>query len=175
MCTLDNFLASTDWGEVAVRLTAYALNRLRRGGIDNPDDAKDVVQEALRRLFDPQSRDWSPTSPCKKGLMRHLGSEINGIVANRVRLRMRRGDALPEDSLAKKPGGTRPDETDGLEDLVYTLLERVDGDDDASDILDLFLKGTEKASDQAETLKWTPSRVYEARRRIRSAASPENK
>lgn len=169
MCTLDNFLASVDWGEVAVRLTAFALSRLDRLDMANPEDAQDLAQEAIQRVFDPKYRNWSPSAPSLKELMKHLGSKVNGIVANRQRSRDRRGVVAPLDA-PNIASSTTTDGRQDLDDLVYVLLDRLDGDDDACTVLDLFLKDVDKAAEQANTLQWPTSKVYEARRRIRAAA-----
>lgn len=169
MNTTDDFLASTDWADVLVRLSAFAWRRLKRVGFSY-QEVEDIAQEAVQRLFDEKYRNWSPSEPRMEDLLRHLGSEVNGIVANRVRLRDRRGDLRPVDEARMAlDHAAQADTCQNVEDLLYALLEHFDDDEDVCTLVDLFAKGILKAADQAQELDWPAARVYEARRRLRKA------
>jgi len=163
---IDSFLASANWTELSIRLTAYAQRRLRRVGVVKVMDAEEVAQEALRRLFDPKYRLWTPLEPTLDGLINHLGSEVNGIISNLRRRQARWGDAL---SFEDRTSHRLPT-AQGL-DCAADILARLEatGEDDAADIFRKILEGNLVPAEQAESLRWPPQRVYEARRRLRDA------
>jgi hypothetical protein len=92
---IDAALAALDWGDLSVRLTNYALYKLRR---TSRQAAEDCAQQAIAEFLDPAYAAWDRE--------RHpdafdcLGSIVNGIVANHFRREARRGKrvALREDA-----------------------------------------------------------------------------
>lgn len=159
----DQFLLSVDWGAILQRLTAYAGSRFREG---TREDWEDIANSAVERLLDPAYRPWSPAVPSMESLLRHLQSEVNGLISNRRKLRQRRGATLP---FEETDGGGAQKPFEAME-WSYALLEQLDGKSDACEVFCRILDGAWKPSDTAEALQWPATRVYEARRVIKENA-----
>jgi DNA-directed RNA polymerase specialized sigma24 family protein len=167
---VKTILAMQDWSAITKRLVAYAHRRLRRRSIET---AKEIAQEALTRIWDPEYAGWDPAK--EPMLLRHLGSVVNGIVRN-LHVSMRERAAVgraPEivERLAELPEGA-PDgrSADGRMDarkIVDRLLERTGTDEIVSGIVLLMAEGIDRPAEQAAALDRTVRDIYNARRRLK--------
>jgi DNA-directed RNA polymerase specialized sigma24 family protein len=72
---LQKALAELNKAGVRTKLVKYASWRAHA-----PQDAEDLVQSALAKVFDPQDCPWDPSGSAT--FFRHVGSVINGLAAN---------------------------------------------------------------------------------------------
>lgn len=168
--TIDTFLLTVDWGEVMLRLSAFVARRYQEA---SEEQVEDVVQEAIQHLLDPDYRSWVEPNPSTESLMRHLGSEVNGIVINQRRKNERRrtGQVVPvEEALTLACDSPTAQMQLEAKAFIYELLDSLDGKDNACEVLYLIADGNIKAAAQIKALGWTTNRVYEARRKIQAAA-----
>jgi hypothetical protein len=150
------------------QLVVYASRRHRL----EPEDAKQVAQEALRRFFDPEYADWDPEK--YPTILRFLGSIVNGIVSDmRKRARFasdRSVEALPESTLLHRVPSPEDRVLDAAlgRQAVSMLLENAQGDRVVEDVCLQMLEGNDGAASQASALGLPIRTVYEARRRLES-------
>lgn len=170
--SIEEQLESVDWDGTFKRLTVHAMRRLRRMGLSRIcNEAEDFAQEALTRFLDPTYGDWDGEKP----LLEHLGSIVNGLIANRLRVKSTSAEVLRERSSPKdKPlFATLPDspelvtiESHEAEQVLTKTLERAAEDKVVEDLLMLACDGVCDAKSQANRLGIPVSRVYEGRRRL---------
>lgn len=160
-------LASQDWEAVTKRLLVLARARLRT---DSLERAKEVVQEALTRIWDPAYKDWNPTE--QPDLLEHLGSVVNGIIRNIHASPVERGTRVHEPDVVDKiaesvrPGHARLDERVHAREVMSMLLKRTENQARVFEVLLLMSEGIDKASVQAQKLGCPVTEVYKARRRL---------
>jgi DNA-directed RNA polymerase specialized sigma24 family protein len=161
----------------AVRAT---LLRFARSRATDDADARDLLQQALLKTFDPDDSPWDPD--CGKTFFRHVGSIINGLAANQRRRADRRGAILetPAARDALEPAAPPPaDEaldvarTDAaLRQAGQTLLERLGPRDDvAIQVLAAARRGADTAEQQARAIGCGVDEVRAAHRRLKYHAS----
>jgi len=164
---VDDFEDMFDWAHVYKRLLGYAVRKLGR---DRIADAEEIVQEALRQLFDPENKDWVP--PDGDGLdelLRDLGSRVNGLISNYWKKHARRGDSIGLDRDHAGNSASPEDRVvnaDHVEFAVSTILDQVVEDEVAVEVLFKMAEGIRYAADIAEALGIEARDVYNARRRL---------
>jgi hypothetical protein len=89
---------SVDWETVTMKLVHYAFRRMGRSSWE---DAREVAQTALEHMLDPAYARWDPA--VQPDVFLHLGSVVNGLLANRWR--KRREELVGDDTLAERAGG----------------------------------------------------------------------
>ncbi len=163
-------LEAIDWAEIAERITGFAFARLRHTSIE---DAKQIANDALRTLLDPESEvawEWEQDpDPIQK-----LGSIVNGLVSNRYRRKSvakRHGDEVGRhmgggESLAE----SNPEASTIARDLFRKVLNHVyehSVDDELVQQMVLLANdGILDVEEQESSLKVPRPRLYEARRRL---------
>lgn len=170
--TATEFLTTVDWGAISKRLLAYALRRLARcsRALATEENAMEIVHDAIVHLLDDEHRDWCPDAPpSEASLLLHLGSEINGIIVNRHRKRLRRPPEVTADErLGVASNGADPASSLEAGSLLARAKEVLRPHPDARTLLGLFQEGCTEPADQAQTLQWPIRRVYKARERMRA-------
>jgi DNA-directed RNA polymerase specialized sigma24 family protein len=171
---VETLLAGQDWAAITERLVLYARGRL---GGRSVETAKEIVQEALTRLWDPAYSDWDPMK--EPSLLRHLGSVVNGIVRNlnvaaRERALVTRSPDALERAAERGPGAPDGRAADGRIDArkaVDRLLERTADDEIVAGIVLLMADGVDRPAEQSSAIGRPIGDVYNARRRLKDHAS----
>jgi DNA-directed RNA polymerase specialized sigma24 family protein len=165
----QKLLASDERLRKKIFVYAYSLTR-------DIGDAKDLAQEGMAKVVDPQASPWAPD--VQPDLFMHVGSVMNSIVANR-----RRADARhPTESYDKKKhasadpapnaeeilvdADTRAEVSARLKRWVDELRRRLVGHPVALGKIDLLYEGVEDTAQQAARLGCTVKDVYGANERI---------
>lgn len=168
---MGNPLDDIDWSRVSKRLTAFAHWRL--GSRGTWQDAEDLANEAITRVFSPDYKAWDPAT--EPDLLRHLGSVVNGLISNMSRTAREElgGDVLGEEGTAPRRDAHR---TAGVaswvDGKIYAteILERiateVEGDKLASKVFWLEVEGVPEPKNQAARLGRPIRDIYNARRRL---------
>lgn len=160
-------LASQNWDEVTRKLLAFAHRRLRRRSIET---AKEVVQEALTRIWDPEYKNWNPRE--EPDLMIHLQSVVNGIVANIHASPVERATSAYEpgvvERIADRSFGVdaRLEERVDAREVVSLLLKRTEKEELVQAVLLVTSDGCDKPAEQAARLERPVETIYRARRRL---------
>jgi DNA-directed RNA polymerase specialized sigma24 family protein len=139
---------------------------------NNLSDARDLAQEGMTKVVDPEDSPWDPDE--QPSLFMHVGSVMNGLARNK-----RRGDARhpaeaydSTDELHPQRQPTALERIETAEDLARygrwmdILLARLSGDPLALDKIGLVYQGIEDAAEQAERLRCTVREIYRANERI---------
>lgn len=171
---LETVLSSQDWPAITKRLVLFAHRRL---GGRSLETAREVVQEALARIWDPAYADWDPIA--QPNLIRHLGSVVNGIVRNlNASARERSVVGRPSevlDRLAERGAGAidgrRVDGQIDARKVIDRLLERTSADELVTDVVLLMSDGVDRPGEQAAKLERPIGDVYNARRRLKDHMS----
>jgi len=173
---LAKVLAAQDWVVITKRIVLFAHRRL---GCRSIEMARDVAQEALTRVWDPEYADWDPSK--EPSLVRHLGSVVNGIIRNlnvSQRERVERPhspdaleQAVDEGGKPTADGGSPSARIDACK-ILDRFLERTAEDKLASGIILLMADGVDKPSEQAVSLGVPVKDVYNARRRLNEHVGP---
>jgi hypothetical protein len=164
MDTVDEALAQADWADTFRRLSLYAKRRL---GVSMPfQEAEDIAAEAIRQVFDPAYRAWTPQ---RETLLWHLQSNVNGLIANRRRKKSLTHEQLHDDLSSSYAS---PDElavTPTLEQELSRLSGYAQeiGDKLASSVIALALAGTVSPKEVALVLGVPAQKVYDARQRLK--------
>lgn len=153
-------LATKIWADAYTRLVPWTM---RRHGV-GVHDAEEIVQDAIRLFI----RAGSVVEPANLGgLLRALGSRVNGIAVNRRRNKsLTHVLIVPADSLPDAGYAPRHMEVDAARKAISTLLERIDGDELATSVVMLIADGVTKPADQARQLGVAVEDIYKARRRL---------
>jgi DNA-directed RNA polymerase specialized sigma24 family protein len=169
---IEALLQAQDWSAIHLRLVAYTRRRLRGNSIET---SKEIVQEALTRLWDSNYTAWNPVE--QPDLVRHLGSVVNGLIRNhhssaaeRTTVSTFSTNGVPEAPL-EGPARHRVDgdvdrTIEGRRVVDRLLTHLADKEKILTDLLMLFSTGTDKAADQAVELGIPVAVVYSARRRF---------
>ena len=161
-------LENLDWSEILRRLTAFALKRLRSRG--SLADAEDLAQEAVTRFLDPKYAGWDRDR--EPDLLRHLGSILNGVLNNRVRLKSFAAEEPNDEIIVNATDCDEPlpearvAATEDLNRSISLISARISGDKLVEDILLLSIDGINDASAQSAHLRVSISEIYNARRRL---------
>ena len=166
---LEDALEKQDWAKITKRLTAYAKRRLGRNG--RIEDAYDIAAEAIRQVLDPEYRNWNPGN---EDLLWHLQSTVNGILHNRWRTKSQTQEHLHD--FGREHGDERfHADSDPIRRInaAQVLDKAFDhasaaGDDLAQRILLEAHDNVVEPKELAAKLKEPISRIYEARRRLKS-------
>lgn len=156
--------AGIDWTAIRKRLVAFA----RRKGLAR-EDAEQVAQEAIGRVFDPAHAPYDPD--VHGDLLRFLGSVVNGLISN---LRKRRSYTPLSMQAVSALVETAPSPEDDAiareqaRDVVEALLERTADDPIAHRILALMREGVMTPIEQAARLGVPISEIYKAKRRLKT-------
>jgi DNA-directed RNA polymerase specialized sigma24 family protein len=165
---IDELLAKQDWGAVHAAVTEFAYSRTHSW-----DDAEELSQEAITRVLDPAYRAWDPEK--EPSLVRHLGSIVNSLLANRRNTRsLSQQRAYAPDA---RVWATRVDpaptpahrlESKELAARAIELLRvRVAGDALVAALVELCLEaGTDKPAELAEATGRPVEEIYNAQRRL---------
>ena len=165
---VELLLAKQDWRAITMRLTLFAYGRLGHRSIET---AKDVAQEALARIWDPEYKDWDPAK--EPDLLGHLRSVVNGIVSDIRQLSRTKSErSEAPDKLARR--ATKDSIADGrdadgkidAESFLYRLLALVADDATVTDLIYLMSDGVDKPAEQALHLKCDRKDIYNANRRL---------
>src|ERR1700683_832490 len=78
----EDLLMQQDWKSLSNRLTEFAYRKLHR---TSWEEAEDLAQTAIRRVFDPSCQRWN--AKAQPNLFWFLGNMIPGLIANRRRKR----------------------------------------------------------------------------------------
>jgi DNA-directed RNA polymerase specialized sigma24 family protein len=165
----QKLLASDERLRKKIFVYAYSLTR-------DLGDAKDLAQEGMAKVIDPQASPWAPD--VKPDLFMHVGSVMNSIAANR-----RRADARHPTEFYDKEKHERADPTPNAEEMmvdvetraevdarlkrwVDELRRRLVGHPVALGKIDLLYEGVEDTAQQAARLGCTVKDVYGANERI---------
>lgn len=146
------------------------------------EDAEDISQQALCRVFDDKLPGWDEQ---RYPTMREwLGSIVNGLVANlRKNVGRKREKLLKEGKPDAEPGTDGeavyapplPDEAaitaERASRAISRVLELVKGDTLAEAVVMLKVEDVDTARDQAEALKVDVAKVYRAREKVAAAAA----
>ena len=161
-------LRAAEWPKLLKQLTEYARRRTTR-----IEDAEDVAQTAIKRVFDPRYVDWDPA---KEPLLKHLVSVVNGVLVNNRRKRTSRELGHDPEVLAAMHTHTNHAEsrlmTEEAKARAFAALrESVAGDELASAMVELDLLGISTPREQQARLMDVPmERIRSARRRIHAHA-----
>jgi len=172
-----------DW--VKLRKGLFVFCR-RRHGL-SIDDADDVSQQALCRVFNKKLPGWDPHR--YPTIQEWLGSIVNGLVSNRRRnvasaSERLAGESMPEGNPEFHGGGVSnapspPDEAaitaDRARKAVSRVLEMVAGDELAEGVVMQMVAGVDTARDQAEALQVDVAKIYRAREKVTAAAAQVSK
>jgi hypothetical protein len=162
---VDQLLAAQDWNSLTKRLTFFAHHRLNRRSIET---AREIAQQALTRIWDPDYKDWDPS---REDLFSHLRSVVNGLVSNFWKSARERSEGLTApDELARRAtvDGRVVDGKLDAEAFLYELLGRVEGDPIVTELIYLLSDGVDKPAEQALHLKCDRNDIYNANRRLSS-------
>lgn len=153
-----------DWPAIRKRLVAFA----RRKGLTR-EDAEQVAQEAIGRVFDPA---YAPYDADLHGdLLRFLGSVVNGMISN---LRKRRSYTPLSMQAVSAVVETAPSPEDHAiareqaREVVDVLVERTADDPIAHRILTLIEEGVITPIEQAARLGVPIAEIYKAKRRLKT-------
>lgn len=154
-----------DWRTIHKRLFTFAVRRHRL----SPDDADEVVQQAILRFLDPAYVAYDPA--VHGDVLRFLGSIVNSLVANQ----RRRPSTIPllvvvfEHLTDTAP--SPEDQAIGTEharEVVALLLERTARDPIAGRLLTLLLEGVTDPEEQAAKLGVPVAEIKNAMRRLKT-------
>jgi DNA-directed RNA polymerase specialized sigma24 family protein len=168
--------------ECCARLTAYALRRLRRFGVDDPVRAEDFAFEALsRHLTDDQQLEYDAERYAS--VYYALCSTVNGLINNWLRKRSTNAERPVGDDLDAATSGSNYETTFGRRDQLRRVVDDVQAqfaqDKLVLGLLRLFLQGEDRPRMQAEALGVPITEVRNAIRRLRHhlrrALTPEHR
>jgi hypothetical protein len=167
----DELLDGVDWNKRFQRLVVFVHRML---GANVPlEEAEDVAGEAIRRFLDPEYAGWDPER--EPSLERHLGSIVNGLLRNRIRVKATTHEVAHD--FASSPvmavvSSPAPDPEDRAMDRSLArrareLLENeLRGDEDAEGVFLLEIDGISEPKEQAQALGLPIAKVYKARFRL---------
>ncbi len=162
---------SLDRADIFRRPVLFAFRRRQlRGAPGSWADAEDLAAEAIRRLLDSDYPEWDPNR--EPDLLRHLGSTINGLIANESRaVRFRIENSLSDPSIFRSAermasSAENFDEIDGLKRALSLPEARVADDELTRRVLSLEGQGITRAAKQSTELDVAIDIVYAARRRL---------
>lgn len=152
------------WGTAFRRLVYWTMKRHRL----NLADAEEIVQEGIGQyvagggLADPADLG---------GLLRALGSRINGVAVDRRRKKALREDALTDDGSVAELVDPDPEQRVIANDIarrtVSVLLDRIEGDELVLAVVMQIADGVDDPAAQARALGRDVHEVYNARRRLK--------
>lgn len=157
-------VVAIDWRTIHKRLFTFAVRRHRL----SPDDADEVVQQAILRFLDPAYVAYDPA--VHGDVLRFLGSIVNSLVANQ----RRRPSTLPLLVVVFEHLDTAPSPedqaivTEHAREVVALLLERTARDRIASRLLALLLEGVTDPEEQAANLGVAVAEIKNAMRRLKT-------
>jgi DNA-directed RNA polymerase specialized sigma24 family protein len=168
--SLDQALAAIDWGDLHERLYLYARKRAK-----DPDDAQDLVQDAIASLKSGEPCAWDRVK--QPNVAYHLVRVIDTLHKARRRAKERRADPAWVDKarIATTRPLPRPDEALAERQRVergYALWARLreglerDGDRTAIAVLDQYEQRVTGAREQAAAIGASDQAVYQARQKI---------
>jgi DNA-directed RNA polymerase specialized sigma24 family protein len=155
------------------------LLRLARLRTHSPQDAEDLLQTALAKVFNLQDSPWDPDG--RVHFFMHVGSIINGLAANAQRSWRAQHEVvdsnLASDDKAVDPAPLADQALDEHQDLVAMrrlgneLLAELDKEDaTAARVYRACLEGIEGAAALAAKARCKPNEVHDADRRIKYLA-----
>jgi DNA-directed RNA polymerase specialized sigma24 family protein len=154
--------------DVREQIHKYAAWRSR-----SPNDAGDIVSDALVRVLDPAGKPWDPA---KRTFYRHMRFAIDDIVVERARggrARFEIVDGGPGEA-ALFEGARADDELQDHREIAWLrhlgqrLLAQLGGRDDLAErVFHLAATGIEEPADQAQELGCSVDAIYEATRRLK--------
>ena len=153
------------WATAFKRLVCWAIRRHRL----SLADAQEIVQEGIQQHL---AVGGVADSADLKGLLRALGSRINGVAIDRRRKKALREDALIEDGSAAELVDLGSEQRVVTDDIarkaVSALLDRVEGDDLVLAVIMQIADDVEDPAAQAKALGRDVHEVYNARRRLKT-------
>jgi DNA-directed RNA polymerase specialized sigma24 family protein len=155
------------------------LARLARLRTRSPQDAEDLVQTALAKVFDPKGSPWDPDGSVS--FFMHVGSVINGLAANAQRSWRAQHEVvdsnLARDDKAVDPAPLADQALEEHQELVVLrrlgneLLAELDRvDETAANVFRAAFEGIEGAAGLAAKARCRPDEVHGADRRIKYLA-----
>jgi DNA-directed RNA polymerase specialized sigma24 family protein len=165
----QGLLASDERLRKKIFVYAYSLTR-------DVGDAKDLAQEGMAKVVDPQASPWAPD--VQPDLFMHVGSVMNSIAANRRRADTRhptetydkrsheRADPAPNAEEILVDTETRAEVDARLKRWVDELRRRLAGHPVALGKIELLYEGVDGTAEQAARLGCTVKDVYGANERI---------
>jgi DNA-directed RNA polymerase specialized sigma24 family protein len=168
---LRDALEAVDWADASARLTATARRMMGQRG--NLADAKDLAQEAMSRVFDPDYKAWNPH---EKTIQEHLASVVWGLLCNRHANKGENStDALDSVEHKKLPPDPRSLERElemrQIKERVFAgLRERFAGRKLERELVELFEEGVDLPREQVQELGLPYAKVYRARSRVMDEA-----
>lgn len=168
-------LEQFDWAEISQRLTKYAKHRLGTRG--TWQDAEQLAQEAICRFLDPEYAAWDTEK--QPDIMLHLGSIVNGVLANHVRkwenckIDHKEPNKLGAeiDNRQRRSGnsisaeGKCSDSPDARK-VLSILTDRLAQDSLCQEVLLLHMDGIDRPAEQATALERPVKEINNARRRL---------
>ncbi len=167
---LRDRLEATDWGDATAKLVAAVHRMLGRKSLA---EAKDIAQDAIVQVLDPDYKDWDPSA---NELLDHLASVAWGIVHNRRRTAKTRATVpLPDPEERRVREDPRSLEqsiaTREIGDAVFLALrERFREKPLERAIVELFAEGIDLPRDQVSRVGEPYMTVYRARGRVMDEA-----
>jgi Sigma-70 region 2 len=167
-----------DWGDIHARLLDFAEARCGGKRAKATAQAKDLVQEAILRVYSSQSR-WDPEK--EPQIVGYLMSVVNTLrwgekvrhdvskTASTADLRTKRAaDQVADPSAFSESSAAESD----LRARRFTLLrERMADDPNVLQFLDCLVAGKESAADICEATRWSKEKHNAVRRRMLRAAA----
>ena len=166
-------LHALNWEDITVRLVLYTARHL--GGRGSLQEAEEIAQDAIRRLVGAVADGATADLPTDK-VKAWLRKSVDNLLANRSRTKARTmiGSARDTTDFDAYPGTeVSPERVIAVEELGQQAMDRVldalDGDDVAIEVLLLEVEGVATAREQAARLDRPVGDVYAARRRLGTA------
>src|SRR5579884_1714031 len=159
---------------------AFKLLKFARWRTESDADAKDLLQSALAKVFDPKDSPWDPDGTAS--FFMHVGSIVNGLAANARRSWHARHE-VPDPSLANDGAVDGAPTADHLLDeqrgmawrrrmgaLLIAALEK--DDPEAAKVLRVAVEqGFDSHEELAGKAGCTPGQLHDALRRIKYHAA----
>ncbi|MGO8997483.1 MAG: hypothetical protein ACLQVI_29560 [Polyangiaceae bacterium] len=174
----DDLLQGQDWKSLSKRLTEFAWRKIHKRSWE---DAEDIAQTALRRVFDARCQRWNPKT--QPNIFWFLGNMVPGILANERRKRRAGRVETPyehEDleELASEVFEATLEATDETmarreraRQIVEELRAQVAGERAVASVLAAFEDEIDDPHAQAEATGLAMQAVYNARSKLRALAT----
>jgi DNA-directed RNA polymerase specialized sigma24 family protein len=170
----DDLLAGQDWASLSKRLTELAWRKIHKRSWE---DAEDIAQTAIRRVFDPSCQRWNPKT--QPNIFWFLGNMVPGVIANeRRKRRAGRVETPYEHEDLEELATDRIEATDVAMarrerawNIVEELRKQVATDRAAAAVLAAFEDEIDDPQAQAEATGLAMQAVYNARSKLRALAT----
>ena len=178
-------LSQKEWLALMRRVTGFAFAMYKKQlGKSSTEDAKDIAQEAMAQLYDPEK--YAPWDPEKDpDLFDDLAKRVINVISNRRRMAYQRNRQLGARQWKRLDSGMKtPEEIFAERELAGKILDGIDdelGDDKQGRIVnDCYRAAVDEAADQSthtgleiEDIRRARRRYFDAAERVRARLVPD--